>query len=88
MSQAVWSVGSLLQFIKLKLDNDPGLTNVWVKGELSNFTAHRSGHWYFTIKDENARIGCVMFSNHAGKVGFIPKEGDKVSAGGACCCGG
>jgi len=78
MSQAVWSVGSLLQFIKLKLDNDPVLTNVWVKGELSNFTAHRSGHWYFTIKDENARIGCVMFSNHAGKVGFIPKEGDKV----------
>lgn len=78
MSQQVWSVASLLQFIKLKLDNDPILASVWLKGELSNFTAHRSGHWYFTIKEENARISCVMFSNQASKVGFIPKEGDKV----------
>lgn len=78
MSQAVWSVSSLLQFIKLKLDNDAALTSVWLKGEVSNFTAHRSGHWYFTIKDENARISCVMFANQANKVGFKPKDGDQV----------
>jgi len=78
MSQAVWSVSSLLQFIKMKLDNDAALTSVWLKGELSNFTAHRSGHWYFTIKDESARISCVMFANQAAKVGFLPKDGDQV----------
>jgi exodeoxyribonuclease VII large subunit len=78
MSQAVWSVSSLLQFIKLKLDNDAALTSVWLKGEVSNFTAHRSGHWYFTIKDESARISCVMFANQAAKVVFLPKDGDQV----------
>ncbi|MGB7594761.1 MAG: exodeoxyribonuclease VII large subunit, partial [Erysipelotrichaceae bacterium] len=78
MSQAVWSVSSLLQFIKLKLDNDAALTSVWLKGEVSNFTAHRSGHWYFTIKDESARISCVMFANQASKVTFLPKDGDQV----------
>jgi exodeoxyribonuclease VII large subunit len=78
MSQAVWSVSSLLQFIKLKLDNDAALTSVWLKGEVSNFTSHRSGHWYFTIKDENARISCVMFANQAMKVTFTPKDGDQV----------
>lgn len=78
MSQAVWSVSSLLQFIKMKLDNDAALTSVWLKGEVSNFTAHRSGHWYFTIKDESARVSCVMFANQASKVTFIPKDGDQV----------
>ena len=78
MSQAVWSVSSLLQFIKMKLDNDAALTSVWLKGEVSNFTSHRSGHWYFTIKDESARVSCVMFANQASKVSFLPKDGDQV----------
>lgn len=78
MTNNIWSVSSLLQFIKMKLDNEPYLQSLWLKGEISNFMAHRSGHWYFTIKDESSRVSCIMFSTNASKVGFMPKEGDKV----------
>jgi len=78
MSQTAYSVSELLQTIKFNLETQPAFKSFWLKGEISNFTAHRSGHWYFTLKDEGARISCIMFSNAAQSVQFGPKEGDKV----------
>ena len=72
------SVSALVRYLKGKLDQDPLIQRVIVAGEISNFTAHRSGHWYFTLKDEKSRISCVMFASNAARCKFIPKEGDSV----------
>jgi exodeoxyribonuclease VII large subunit len=52
-------------------------SQVWVKGEVSNFTQAASGHWYFTIKDERASVRAVMFRGRAQAVGFVPKAGER-----------
>lgn len=78
MSEQAYSVSELLQTIKLDLENNPSFRSFWLKGEISNYTAHRSGHWYFTLKDENAKISCIMFANSTLSVHFPVKEGDKV----------
>ncbi len=54
MNQKILSIKDLNRYIKLRLENDPGLQNVWVRGEISNYTHHSSGHMYFTLKDEAA----------------------------------
>ncbi|MDO8714664.1 MAG: exodeoxyribonuclease VII large subunit [Polynucleobacter sp.] len=51
---------------------------VWVSGEISNFKAYDSGHWYFSLKDEEGQIRCVMFRGRNGQVGFMPQSGDLV----------
>ena len=68
----------LANYLKGKLENDQYLQNIIVQGEISNFTNHKSGHWYFSIKDEQARLSCVMFSTYTNKTNFVPKDGDKV----------
>ncbi|MEG2329481.1 MAG: exodeoxyribonuclease VII large subunit [Anaerorhabdus sp.] len=78
MSQDVMKVSVLVRYLKSKLDNDGYLQRVIVSGEISNFVNHRSGHWYFTIKDESSRLSCVMFASSASRSKFIPKDGDKV----------
>ncbi len=78
MSQNAYSVSALLQTIKINLESTPAFRSFWLKGEISNYTAHRSGHWYFTIKDEGARVSCIMFANYTLGVHFPVKEGDKV----------
>ena len=77
MSRQV-SVSALVHYLKGKLDQDCNIQKVIVAGEVSNFTAHRSGHWYFTLKDEKSRISCVMFASNAARCRFRPKEGDSV----------
>lgn len=72
------SVSALVKYLKNKLDNDTNLQNIVVKGELSNFHIHSSGHLYFTLKDDKAAISCVMFASKASRVSFKPKNGDKV----------
>ena len=72
------SVTQLTQYIKLLLDRDEILSQVCVRGELSNFKAHSSGHLYFTLKDEGAVISCVMFRSDAMKLHFRPESGMKV----------
>ena len=72
------SVTQLTQYIKLLLDRDEILSQVCVRGELSNFKAHSSGHLYFTLKDEGAVISCVMFRSDAMKLRFRPESGMKV----------
>ncbi len=74
----IFSVGTLTGYIKNKLEGDYLLQNVTVKGEISNFIAHRSGHWYFTLKDETSQIKAVMFRGSNARVTFKPEDGHKV----------
>ena len=72
------TVTQLTRYIKFKIDNDENLNVVFLKGEISNFKAHTRGHFYFTLKDENARINAIMFASSASKIGFKPVDGMKV----------
>ena len=72
------SVSELNNYIKDKFENDEYLNNVLVKGEISNFKNHYTGHMYFTLKDENSLIKCVMFKSYAQRLDFMPKDGMKV----------
>lgn len=78
MTQAVYSVSALVHYIKQSLDNDMNIQSILIKGEVSDFTNHRSGHWYFTLKDAKARLSCVMFSTYASRCPMLLKEGMKV----------
>ena len=64
MEQKFLTVSALTKYIKRKFDVDPYLQDAFVKGEISNFKQHSSGHMYFTLKDEKARILAVMFSSY------------------------
>jgi len=73
------SVTDLNKYIKEKIDNDVNLNNVLVKGEISNFKHHYTGHMYFTLKDENSLIKCIMFKTYTANLNFVPKDGMKVN---------
>jgi exodeoxyribonuclease VII large subunit len=72
----VYSVSRLNREARLLLEQR--LAVVWVEGELSNFTQHSSGHWYFSLKDRNAQIRCAMFRQRNVTVGFTPRAGQHV----------
>ena len=72
------TITQLSKYLKYKFEGDPNLTNVYLKGEISNFKAHTRGHYYFTLKDEGSRINAVMFSSSASKLKFTPIDGMKV----------
>ena len=72
------TVTDLNKYIKNKVDNDEYLNNVLVKGEISNFKHHYTGHMYFTLKDENSLIKCIMFKTYTTNLKFVPKDGMKV----------
>lgn len=76
------SVTELNQYIKDLLDLNPPLTDIYIKGEISNFKAHSTGHFYFTLKDEQSALKCVMFRQSAMGIGFMPENGMKVTAHG------
>lgn len=78
MNTQYLTVQALTKYIKRKFDFDPHLQDVYVKGEISNFKQHTSGHMYFTLKDEKARIGAVMFAQAARSLKFIPENGMNV----------
>jgi len=71
-------VSAVTQYLKHKFDSDEHLRNVFIKGEISNFKAHTTGHFYFSIKDETSKINAIMFSANAKKIIFKPTEGVKV----------
>ncbi|TCS84039.1 exodeoxyribonuclease VII large subunit [Tepidibacillus fermentans] len=75
---SIFSISELTNYIKNLLDKDPVLSEIWVRGEISNFTHHSSGHMYFTLKDENSKIRSVMFARNNRLLRFIPKNGTKV----------
>nr|MBP3681282.1 exodeoxyribonuclease VII large subunit [Clostridia bacterium] len=72
------TVTDLNRYIKNKVDDDEYLNNVLVKGEISNFKHHYTGHMYFTLKDENSLIKCIMFKTYTPNLKFVPKDGMKV----------
>src|SRR5579859_8203563 len=76
----VFSVSRLNREVRLLLEK--GLGVVWVEGELSNFSAPSSGHWYFSLKDRDAQLRCAMFRMKNASLGFTPKAGQQVLARG------
>lgn len=76
------TVTELNNYIKGVFDNDRALQNVYVKGEISNFKSHSTGHLYFSLKDEGGVLRAVMFRSSAGSLPFIPENGMKVIAHG------
>ena len=78
MKPVAITVSELNKYIKDKVDEDEYLNYVYVKGEISNFKHHYTGHMYFTLKDEKSVIKCVMFKSSTSTLNFIPKDGMKV----------
>ena len=76
ISKQILSVGDLNRAIASSLEER--FDSVWVSGEISNFKAYDSGHWYFSLKDEEGQIRCVMFRGRNSQVGFMPQSGDLV----------
>ncbi|WP_448687513.1 exodeoxyribonuclease VII large subunit [Escherichia coli] len=75
-SPAIFTVSRLNQTVRLLLEHEIG--QVWISGEISNFTQPASGHWYFTLKDDNAQVRCAMFRNSNRRVTFRPQHGQQV----------
>ncbi|MDE8339655.1 exodeoxyribonuclease VII large subunit [Erysipelothrix rhusiopathiae] len=84
ITQDVITVTEFVNELKGVIDQHPSFKNVALVGELSNFKAHHSGHFYFSLKDDKSRITCAMFRRSASKVLFRPKDGDKVVIFGRC----
>ena len=82
MEQKVLSVSQLNDIIKARLDGEPVLQGVYVRGEISNYKVYNSGHHYFTLKDTDASLKCVMFRSSAASLRFRPENGMMVIAGG------
>ena len=83
MNDKYLTVSAITRYLKFKFEQDPNLINVYIKGEISNFKAHTTGHYYFSIKDDNSKINAIMFRTNASKLNFIPKEGMKVLVSGS-----
>ena len=78
MESNVYSVSQINRYIKMLIDKDADLNSITVRGEITNFKAHYTGHFYFTLKDETSTIKCVMFKSMASLVKFKPADGMKV----------
>lgn len=78
MNEKYLTVSTINRYIKYKLDTDENLQNVLIKGEISNFKAHATGHLYFSIKDETSKINAIMFNGNAKNLKFNPVDGTKV----------
>ncbi len=78
MERTIINVGTLNEYVKRLLESDPVLSDLWVRGEVSNFKAHYSGHLYLTLKDEKGVLKAVMFKSSASSLSFMPKDGMKV----------
>jgi exodeoxyribonuclease VII large subunit len=74
------TVTELTKALKRLIEEQVRLDGIWIKGEISNFTNHSSGHLYFTLKDANARLSCVMFKTQARRLVFRPQNGQAVLA--------
>lgn len=79
MREQAFSVSQVNEYVRMLLDGNAVLKNIWVKGEISNFTNHyRTGHLYFSLKDEDGLIRAVMFRGDASELTFVPEDGMKV----------
>ncbi len=80
MEQTILSITQINEYIRSRMDADPRLANVAVRGEISNYKLYPSGHHYFTLKDEGGALKCVLFKGNAFKLRFRPENGMKVIA--------
>ena len=78
MDKEILTPTQITRYLKYKVDNDTNLQSICLRGEISNFKAHTRGHFYFTLKDETARISAIMFASSAKNVKFLPTDGMKV----------
>lgn len=78
MNDKYLTVGAITRYLKSKFDADDNLRLVYLKGEISNFKSHTSGHLYFSVKDDRSKINAIMFRNSAMKLDFKPVDGSKV----------
>ncbi|MCL2855331.1 MAG: exodeoxyribonuclease VII large subunit [Defluviitaleaceae bacterium] len=78
MKVKAYKVSKIAEYIKDLLEDDMLLCSLWVEGEISGFVRHGSGHLFFTLKDEEAALRCVIFKNEADELPFAPKNGDLV----------
>ena len=83
MDDVILEVSDLNEYARSILANDSILRHVRLRGEISNFKRHSSGHWYFTLKDERCRIACVMFRQNAMNMSIRPEDGMRVIATGS-----
>ena len=82
MSSVILTVHQVNEYVRILLARDPLLRNVRVRGEISNFKIHSSGHMYFSLKDEQDRIQCVLFRQKGDGLSFLPRDGMQVIAEG------
>ncbi|MCL2591875.1 MAG: exodeoxyribonuclease VII large subunit [Defluviitaleaceae bacterium] len=80
MKKNILTVSNVNLYIKSLLEEDVILSDIYIKGEISNFKLHSSGHMYFSLKDLGASINCVMFKGNAQELAFLPKNGENVIA--------
>ena len=78
MKDKYLTISAITRYLKAKFDVDENLQTVFLKGEISNFKAHTSGHFYFSLKDETSKINAIMFRSNTSKVLFKPADGMKV----------
>lgn len=83
LQPSTWSVTDLTRYLRDLLESDEFLQDVWVQGEISNFSRPASGHLYFTLKDSGASLRCVMWRNSVIRQQFLPRDGEAVEAHGA-----
>ncbi len=80
MEKQILSVSQINEYIRTVMDNNPKLSNVAIQGEISNYKVYPSGHHYFTLKDSDSALKCVMFRSSAVRLRFRPANGSKVIA--------
>ncbi len=78
-----WSVAQVTRYLKELLESDHNLADLWVQGEVSNFSQPRSGHLYFTIKDGSSALKCVMWRSMAQRQRYLPQDGDAIEVHGS-----
>jgi len=82
-SPPTWTVGDLTRYLRDLFDSDELLNDLWVSGEISNLSRPASGHMYFTIKDRDSQLRCVMWKNSVTRLEFNPREGQAIEVHGS-----
>lgn len=80
---STWSVTDITRYLRDLLESEEYLQDLWVEGEVSNLSRPASGHLYFTLKDRNAALRCVMWRNQVEKLAFLPQDGDAIEIHGS-----
>ncbi len=83
MQELTLTVSQLNDYVRRSMASDPILQHITLRGEISNFKPYTSGHWYFTLKDEQSRIDCALFRQYTMNVRFKPRDGMQVLVTGA-----